>query len=157
MCSPWPLMPHNHCISIFIIPLSDGVCVPSFLICVLVLLLLNLSIFLFVVCVCVLGFWLFGFGFWFGFPFSSKRKWNEDKIHVSSGILIKFFKWRKSKSIGAYYFQSSQEKSMRDRCLCCISSVFSGYTKVLQAVLQEIHNAFVFSIHVWDHWHQKKL
>lgn len=60
------------------------------------------------VCVCWvfvgLVFWLVDFGFSFSFPFPSKRKWNEDKILVSSGIIIKFYKWRDSKPIGAYYF-----------------------------------------------------
>ena len=86
-------MPHNHCSSIFLIPSSDGVAVPSCLACVV-------ALFLFFF---VLGFFLFVCLFvlvWF-FLFFFLLRGNEIKIDVSFGILSKFYKGRKRKSVGA--------------------------------------------------------
>lgn len=63
-------MSQNYCGSVFLIPAYDGVAVPL---------------------------WLVSFSFSFLIFLSSKRKWNEDKIHVSFDILSKFYKWKKSK------------------------------------------------------------
>lgn len=115
------------------------VCLPFWSVCLFSIFLFSFVSMCFCMCVCF-GF-LFDFGFWLGSLFPSKRKWNEDKIHVSFRK-FKFHKLRKSKSVGAYYFWSSQEKRMRGRCLCCISSVSSECTKVYHFGLQRTINVY---------------